>query len=87
MKITVFFFLLQIYKGYVDDSRNTDNSWMETVVCNIHDETSESVDDLILKGGDDAIQANWIDMSSTIDLHSSHSDFINRVAFLHGASW
>lgn len=28
----------QIYKGYVDDPRNTDNAWMETVAFNFHDE-------------------------------------------------
>ena len=31
----------QIYCGYVDDSRNTDNAWMETRVINYHDETGE----------------------------------------------
>lgn len=28
----------QVYKGYVDDPRNTDNAWMETVAVNFHDE-------------------------------------------------
>jgi len=27
-----------VYKGYVDDPRNTDNAWMETVAVNFHDE-------------------------------------------------
>ena len=31
----------QVYKGYVDDPRNTDNSWMETVAVNFHDDTGE----------------------------------------------
>nr|KAF6501689.1 nudix hydrolase 9 [Molossus molossus] len=30
---------LVIYKGYVDDPRNTDNAWMETEAVNYHDET------------------------------------------------
>lgn len=34
-----FFCLLQVYKGYVDDPRNTDNAWMETVAVNFHDDT------------------------------------------------
>lgn len=33
------FFQKQIYKGYVDDPRNTDNAWMETEAVNYHDET------------------------------------------------
>ena len=33
------FSVIQVYKGYVDDPRNTDNAWMETVAVNFHDET------------------------------------------------
>ena len=33
--------LLQVYKGYVDDPRNTDNSWMETIAMNYHDDTGD----------------------------------------------
>ena len=29
----------QVYAGYVDDPRNTDNAWMETVAYNFHDDT------------------------------------------------
>ena len=34
--------------------RNTDNSWMETVVMSFHDSTGDSVGKLKLKAGDDA---------------------------------
>ena len=27
----------QVYEGYADDPRNTDNAWVETIVCNYHD--------------------------------------------------
>ena len=33
----------EIYKGYVDDPRNTDNSWMETVAFNFHDPSGQEV--------------------------------------------
>lgn len=26
----------EVYKGYVDDPRNTDNAWIETVAISIH---------------------------------------------------
>lgn len=26
----------QVYKGYVDDLRNTDNAWIETVAVSVH---------------------------------------------------
>lgn len=28
----------ELYRGYVDDPRNTDNAWMETVAFNFHDD-------------------------------------------------
>jgi len=31
----------RVYCGYVDDPRNTDNSWMETTAYNFHDENHE----------------------------------------------
>ncbi len=43
--------MLQIYRGYVDDPRNTDNSWMESVVVNFHDDTGELVGKLELQAG------------------------------------
>ena len=29
------------WSGYVDDPRNTDNAWMETVAFHFHDDTGE----------------------------------------------
>ena len=29
------------WPGYVDDPRNTDNAWMETVAFHFHDDTGE----------------------------------------------
>ena len=33
----------EVYAGYVDDPRNTDNSWMETVAFNFHDDSGQSL--------------------------------------------
>mmetsp|Transcript_27667 Transcript_27667/g.84345 ORF Transcript_27667/g.84345 Transcript_27667/m.84345 type:complete len:340 (-) Transcript_27667:643-1662(-) len=43
----------EVYRGYVDDPRNTDNAWMETVAMHFHcpDELGEM---LTLAAGDDA---------------------------------
>ena len=40
-----------MYRGYVDDPRNTDNSWMETVAYNFHDETGEALGAFKLHAG------------------------------------
>jgi len=40
----------KFYKGYCDDPRNTDNAWLETVVCNYHDNDyvfSHSIDEVL----------------------------------------
>ena len=47
----MFSFCLQVYKGYVDDPRNTDNSWMETVAVNFHDDTGEVFNEFKLQVG------------------------------------
>lgn len=76
-----------IYKGYVDDPRNTDNAWMETIACNFHDETGDLIGKIKLKGGDDADHAQWIDLNSNLKLFASHIDFLEEVASLHSAHW
>merc|ERR1711953_755627 len=52
----------EIYKGYVDDPRNTDNSWMETQAYNYHDNT-DSLKFLRLSAGSDAADVKWIEIN------------------------
>ena len=42
---------VQIYRGYVDDPRNTDNAWMETIAMNFHDDEGHSVAHFRLHAG------------------------------------
>uniref|UniRef100_A0A8C5WI49 Nudix hydrolase 9 n=1 Tax=Leptobrachium leishanense TaxID=445787 RepID=A0A8C5WI49_9ANUR len=56
---------LLVYKGYVDDPRNTDNSWMETQAVNYHDGTGRLLDLLPLEAGDDAGKVKWQNGSLT----------------------
>ncbi|KAM4634652.1 ADP-ribose pyrophosphatase, mitochondrial [Polymixia lowei] len=77
----------QVYKGYVDDPRNTDNAWMETITVNFHDETGNSVSELPLQAGDDAGQVQWVDVDSSFPLYASHSLFLEMVAKERHAHW
>ncbi|XP_069005860.1 ADP-ribose pyrophosphatase, mitochondrial isoform X1 [Embiotoca jacksoni] len=77
----------QVYKGYVDDPRNTDNAWMETVAVNFHDESGNSVSKLPLQAGDDAGQVQWVDVDSSFALYASHSHFLELVAKERKAHW
>ncbi|NXI16068.1 NUDT9 protein, partial [Irena cyanogastra] len=76
-----------VYRGYVDDPRNTDNAWMETEAVNYHDETGETMDNLPLEAGDDAGVVKWVDISEKLELYASHSYFIKLVTKKRGAHW
>lgn len=77
----------ELYKGYVDDPRNTDNSWMETVALQFHDESGDKIGKFNLKAGDDAQALKWTDVDSKMPLYASHSDFIKRAAESLDAHW
>ncbi|KAF5399657.1 hypothetical protein PHET_07055 [Paragonimus heterotremus] len=77
----------QVYSGYVDDPRNTDNAWMETVAVNFHDETADRIARFNLQAGDDAKKVCWMDVSSDIKLYASHRDFLQLAAKLRDAKW
>ena len=77
----------EIYSGYVDDPRNTDNAWMETVAFLFHDETGETIGQFDLKAGDDAKALKWTDISSDIELYASHAQFIEKAVQELNAHW
>jgi len=77
----------EVYKGYVDDPRNTDNAWMETIAVNFHDEDGTLVGKFPLQAGDDAKSVQWMDIDQSLGLYASHSYFIQTAAMLHGAHW
>ncbi|XP_066140484.1 ADP-ribose pyrophosphatase, mitochondrial isoform X1 [Euwallacea fornicatus] len=78
---------LEIYKGYVDDPRNTDNAWMETVAVNFHDEKRSYVGKLNLRAGDDAVKVKWLDIDKSLDLYASHSELLKAVVERLGGHW
>lgn len=65
-----------VYKGYIDDPRNTDNAWMESMACNFHDEQGTVVGNLKLNAGDDAVGVQWVDITPDIKLYASHKDIV-----------
>uniref|UniRef100_A0A803J889 ADP-ribose pyrophosphatase, mitochondrial n=1 Tax=Xenopus tropicalis TaxID=8364 RepID=A0A803J889_XENTR len=78
---------LLIYRGYVDDPRNTDNSWMETQAVNYHDETGHLLSQIRLEAGDDAGKVQWVDVSGDCSLYANHARFIHILAQKRGAHW
>lgn len=41
----------KLYENYVDDPRNTDNAWMETIAMHFHDETGQLTKNIDLSAG------------------------------------
>lgn len=76
--------LVQVYRGYVDDPRATDNAWMETTAFHFHC-PPEVGDKLPLAAGDDAGQVMWLDVSADNDtyrnLYGAHRALIDEAVF------
>jgi ADP-ribose pyrophosphatase len=66
-----------IYRGYVDDPRNTDNSWMETTAKHLH-LPPETADSMELKAGSDARAVRWLPLTTETvgNLYASHASFV-----------
>lgn len=78
---------MEVYKGYVDDPRNTDNAWMETVAVNFHDDTGEIFSEFKLQAGDDAAAVRWQRVSGNIPLFASHVSILEKVAKMRSAAF
>ena len=78
---------VEVYKGYVDDPRNTDNAWIETVAFNFHDAEGDVVGKFNLKAGDDAGSVKWMAIDQKVNLYASHNWLIQRVVQMLKAHW
>jgi len=77
---------VDLYKGYVDDPRNTDNAWMETAAVNFHDKDG-TFDSFKLHAGDDAGAVCWKVVDKSVKLFANHAMFVENAAVLNGAHW
>jgi ADP-ribose pyrophosphatase len=68
----------ELYRGYVDDPRNTDNAWMETSVFHEHLGTVTPNTDMQPSAGDDAKAAAWVQLTPELirNLYASHPAFV-----------
>jgi len=75
-----------IFTGYVDDPRNTDYSWMETVCVHFHIDDPHLAANLKLVGGDDASQARWLNIDDSEEhfrkLYASHRKMVIQALLL-----
>ena len=75
-----------VYAGYVDDPRNTDKAWMETIAA-VKLLTAEEASRPTLKAGDDAKAAQWkkVDAQQLANLYASHAHLV-RLGLEHLAN-
>lgn len=68
-----------VYRGYVDDARNTDNAWIETVALHFHCER-ELGDLLTLRGTNSSEDFAWLDINDESPryaaLNAAHKEWI-----------
>jgi len=72
-----------VYRGYVDDPRNTDNAWMETTAFHFHC-SLELGGMLPLQAGDDARKVAWIVCDAEVEprfanLYADHRKFVDAL--------
>lgn len=66
-----------VYSGYIDDSRNTDNAWMESSAYHLH-LTPEQAAVIEIEAGSDADAAHWAEITETLpgSMLKSHADIL-----------
>jgi ADP-ribose pyrophosphatase len=69
-----------IYSGYIDDPRNTDNSWVEAEIWNFHYD-KEDVFEKKIKNP----ESKWREVSSNVRINSNEiiADALKEIADLH----
>ncbi|CAL8082008.1 unnamed protein product [Orchesella dallaii] len=78
-----------VYKGYVDDRRNTDNAWIETeaISFSLNGLDTDVFSNLKFKAGSDAKGALWIDIDQNVKLYASHKSIIKLLIEKENAYW
>ena len=80
----------EVYRGYVDDPRNTDNAWTETTAFHFHC-SAELGAQLRLSARDDARGVAWLDVDHEEEryrnLYGAHRALVDKVASGTQDSW
>ncbi|XP_075036348.1 transient receptor potential cation channel subfamily M member 2 isoform X2 [Mixophyes fleayi] len=79
----------EVYKGYVDDPRNTDNAWIETTAISVHFERQD--DPLLLElnqnvqSHDEEYTVQWQAVDQRIPLYANHKDILQKTIDCYNA--
>jgi hypothetical protein len=71
-----------VYKGYIDDQRNTDNAWIEAEIWNFHYDKDDFFDKRIKNPGN-----KWRELSSNVRINTNEiiGDVLKEMSEIHNA--
>lgn len=74
------FIATMIYRGYIDDPRNTDNSWVEAEIWNFHYDKDDEFEKKIKSP-----ESKWREVSSNVRINSNEiiADALKEIAEIH----
>uniref|UniRef100_A0A2R9BEW3 Transient receptor potential cation channel subfamily M member 2 n=1 Tax=Pan paniscus TaxID=9597 RepID=A0A2R9BEW3_PANPA len=82
---------MEVYKGYMDDPRNTDNAWIETVAVSVHFQDQNDVElnrlNSNLHACDSGASIRWQVVDRRIPLHANHKTLLQKAAAEFGAHY
>ncbi|KAM4041096.1 transient receptor potential cation channel subfamily M member 2-like [Anomaloglossus baeobatrachus] len=79
----------EVFHWYLDDPRNTDNAWIESLAINIHFNTAETNDAFLqnLKESDSEVSLRWQLLDHKIPIYANEKEILQRTAEHHGANY
>ncbi|XP_017547069.2 transient receptor potential cation channel subfamily M member 2 [Pygocentrus nattereri] len=77
----------EVYKGYVDDSRNTDNAWVETTVITVHFDRRSLLTGDGGEMGSCSEQFQWQEVSSRTAVRPYQREALRLIAQLHNTNF
>ena len=78
---------LCLRRSYVDDARNTDNAWVETMAVNFHDDDGTLLRHFQFRAGERISAVAWLDLEFGSDFEPSTSLVLRLTAQKLGAAF
>ncbi|XP_076076624.1 transient receptor potential cation channel subfamily M member-like 2 isoform X3 [Mytilus galloprovincialis] len=71
-----------LYKGYIDDPRNTDSAWVEAEVWNFHYDSSDTFD---VKLPEETFKVTWKEVSPNVKIFGNEGVIVQEAAKIQDA--